>query len=276
MKAATERVRGFTLIELLVVIAIFAVLASLLLPALNRARARGLAADCLSNLKQLQTGWTAYTADNDDYIPGNDYYAESGDTKPRGNLNWETGCMDITTVNVSDNTNISLFLSPQWSQLGPYMQNADIFFCKASRLLVLEPDGTHHLARTVSMNGWMGYVNVDWLGERFVNFRRTGDITKMSLSDAMVFVDERDDSVDDGYFCVDMQQNWIANVPSNFHYGGGTLTYADGHAEIHRWRTPEFQIPQQSGLATTSSKFFTVSPTNEDMLYLRNHATYSP
>src|SRR5262245_43947331 len=64
--------RGFTLIELLVVIAIIAVLASLLLPVLSRAKGKALSARCLNNLKQLQNCWHLYTIDFDDrLVPNN-------------------------------------------------------------------------------------------------------------------------------------------------------------------------------------------------------------
>ena len=58
---------GFTLIELLVVIAIIAILAAMLLPALQQARERGRAANCLNNLKQIGNGFSSYSDENDDY-----------------------------------------------------------------------------------------------------------------------------------------------------------------------------------------------------------------
>ena len=66
--------RGFTLIELLVVIAIIALLMSILMPALNRAREQGKRIACLNNLKQLAMGWILYADDNDDKVT----YANTG------------------------------------------------------------------------------------------------------------------------------------------------------------------------------------------------------
>lgn len=59
----------FTLVELLVTIAVIAILAGMLLPALNKARDTAYGASCLSNLKQLGTGMDMYIGDSDDFYP---------------------------------------------------------------------------------------------------------------------------------------------------------------------------------------------------------------
>jgi prepilin-type N-terminal cleavage/methylation domain-containing protein len=68
---ATPNGRAFTLTELLVVLALIGLLAALLLPALARARQKGLGTACRSNLKQLAMCWHSYAGDNNDFLAPN-------------------------------------------------------------------------------------------------------------------------------------------------------------------------------------------------------------
>src|SRR3954447_13090311 len=114
---------GFTLIELLVVIAIIAILASLLLPALSKAKAKGQHTICRSNLKQLSLGFLLYLPDNNETFPG---AASRGQFAPMKE--------DWIFFNVNRSSD-PFFQNPRNSAVGPYIGqfNTNLFRCPADQ-----------------------------------------------------------------------------------------------------------------------------------------------
>jgi len=241
---------GFTLIELLVVIAIIAILASLLLPVLGKAKVKAQNIQCMNHLKQLQLAWITYADDNHDALAvntGQDHNTRTTPSWARGDMSKPAEAVDPTLLEVG--------------QLWPYEKCYGIYKCPADRKAY-----TNALTvRSMSMNAFMNVAS-DLNGE----YITTGDYRvyrKLSTIDnpAMrwVFVDEDPVSINDGLFWVWCDGSYWVDRPATYHNYGGSLSFADGHSEIHRWRDPT------TGTAPRNSK--TVN--NPDYFWLKERTS---
>lgn len=229
---------GFTLIELLVVIAIIAILAGMLLPVLSKAKLKADGAKCMSNMKQFQLVWQLY---------GEEY-----DGKLVPCRSWVIGASpDVASI--------------QAGWLWPYSKSEAIYKCPGDKT----PN-----ARSVAMSCYMGPAVgpgpgvVDYADSSFYRFYRASDL--ITPDQYFVTLDERSQTINDGFFRVDMFPTYgagmiTADFPAVYHNKASAFSFSDGHAEMHKW--------QGSVFVRTTVNIGMATPNDPDTIWLMKHTS---
>jgi prepilin-type N-terminal cleavage/methylation domain-containing protein/prepilin-type processing-associated H-X9-DG protein len=284
--------RGFTLIELLVVIAIIGILASLLLPALNKAKLKAYGVYCLNNHRSLALAWRMYADDNADHIT----YASHTPYPFLNDLNeraWVTGNLNFDPNNPSNwDPDVDIKKSPLWPYCG---NNLPIWRCPADKSRVIVDGESRPRVRSMSMNiyaggfggtdsGLSGSPLLAWPeyytrqgGQLWKVFLKTSEFMDPGPSRTWLLMDMREDSIDWGNFATDMigwpnePGRWgFYDLPGSYHGRAGGFSFVDGHAEIHVWRDNRTMPPLvYDGFVLDHLS----SPDNRDIAWLQERST---
>jgi len=249
LSSANPASNGFTAIELLVVIGILSLLSALMLPALAKARQAPQATQCLNNHHQIMLAALMYADDN----AGLWFPNQAGGGAQR---DWISGYVDFNVSN-TDNTNILNFTNPTKCFFAKYIKSPAIFRCPGD---LTQITGQGYRVRSVSASQTVGTlwapicnypagapVTGQWLTGANTDcdntWRRYGKLSDMvspTPKNLWVFGDEFASSINDSSFAVSTaartlgSARWI-DLPANYHNGGMGISFADGHAEIHKW-----------------------------------------
>jgi type II secretory pathway pseudopilin PulG len=258
------------------VIAILAILASLLLPALNKAKLKAQGVQCMNNHRQLALAWKMYNDDNGDKL----LLASEGGPETYS-YTWVMGMMDFNSNNRSNwDPEVSIKKSPLWKYCG---NSVGIWKCPADKSAVPFLGIMRPRVRSMSMNFWFGgFGGSDGglSGGGWILYRRMSDLVDPGPVKTWLFLDMREDSIDIGNFATDMSgwpnqptQTGFFDLPGMYHHRACGFSFADGHSEMKKWRDNRTTPPLVPG--GMISDWYS-SPSNLDVIWLQERSTRRP
>jgi hypothetical protein len=240
----------------------------------------------MNNHKQLLMAWRFYSEDNNDRLIGAANWTPPG---ARGEVpNWTGGSwLDNTKAQESAPSNWDHDNYTKKSKLWPYCGGSvAIWKCPADQTTALNPRTKQRVPRirSMSMNNWVGGPGWNnsgpWRpqsGSGWLVYGKLSDFADPGPASTWVFLDEREDSINDGYFVVDMMGypdkpgSWkIVDYPASYHNVAGGLSFADGHSEIKKWKDARTVPKLKKG---TLLQLDVPSRDNPDVYWMQDRST---
>jgi prepilin-type processing-associated H-X9-DG protein len=212
---STTSSAGFSFADLLAVVGILALLAVIQMPAWAHNKGNSHRFVCADNLRRLGLAWLMYADDNRGRLaPNGDFPATN---------NWVGGVLDFASS--ADNTSVTTITR---AKLYPYARAVEIYRCPED----FSSSRGQLRIRSYSMSGWVG----DGVREWNSGFQTMTNRSLIRQPDqTFVFVEEHPNSINDGYFIVDMVSLLTLDNPAPYHVSGSNLGFADGSVRYHQW-----------------------------------------
>jgi len=258
---------GFTLIELLVVISIIALLMSIMVPTLSRAKKMASGSVCLANQRNLITAWLTYTVDNNNKLVGGNTYQTGW---PGIEYQWckepmnDDGSFETEKMNITQRQRENGIKA---GNLYDYIQDVKVYNCPADKRAKQSPP--YNPYRTYAITGVMYGEDAAANHNGVIAYTNIAQISRPG--EKYVFVEEYapNQYVNQGSWQLKITATkatsgwWDAMAV--WHSSRSTLSFCDGRAEMIKWsdkRTIEYSLGDSSSGS--------VQPDNGDLQYLLN------